>query len=116
MIDKQAVQTRLIQLGGLEESELEQIDCLIDGAIAELQPRLRSAEAASDSRVVTLAAAMALHGASLCGGDSQILSFTAGDVKIQPKDRESQAARFLRSALYAARHLIRDDAFCFAVV
>ena len=115
MINKDNVNAVLISLGAFSEEEAQQWSALVDAACRSVEATLKSEEYESDSRAENLAACRAFYKTALAKSASlNVVSFTAGDVKIT---NSADLARFAKSLAEQAeaecKDICSDEAFAF---
>lgn len=114
MIDINIVKERLETLFDFEQEKVESSIALVEDSINEVEEMLLCESYASDSRVLNLATALAARKiAMLPSQNDSIVSFAAGDIKIQCDSSVENYNRIVESYLATARSLVKDGGFLF---
>lgn len=114
MIDINIVKERLTTLFDFDLEMVENSSSLVEDSVKEVNDMLLSDSYAGDSRVVNLATALSARKiAMLPSQNDNIISFVAGDIKIQCDSSMENYNKIVESYLATARSLVKDGGFLF---
>jgi hypothetical protein len=118
MTDYGLVRTRLGEIAGFDQSQLEAYESYIVNAVSSVSAILKDTDSENDARIINLCAVKANYQILLTGElDDDIVSFTAGDVSYT-KDTSSisRAKALLDSTLSDCSDLVISKSFAFKAV